>query len=307
MGSLVGLNSANVRTNGVRTSQVYWQIKSVLSPLMAVGGGKCPTYETSHSEPNWPGGNVIFTNKVSELAVFLNHHVQNLEEVLKYLVTNTMVELDVSSVFMCALNRHNKVELVAHFGIEENFLVKFPSSLTLFDDFPLTDSLRNRKTIWINSLPSWGGDYPNLVADSMPSESKTFFSISIERDGTPVAVLGFFATSSLELNPEIEAFLEVLSSLISLNFFRHSKNLENRLNPRLQLISSSEILSLKELTERQTLILKMMADEYTNSMISEILGYSESTIRQESIKIYAKLNCNGRKKAAQLYKAQLSK
>jgi DNA-binding CsgD family transcriptional regulator len=44
-----------------------------------------------------------------------------------------------------------------------------------------------------------------------------------------------------------------------------------------------------------------MAQEKTNLAISQILGFSESTIRQESIRIYEKLRCDGRKEAAMLF------
>ena len=45
----------------------------------------------------------------------------------------------------------------------------------------------------------------------------------------------------------------------------------------------------------------MMSEGRTNTSIGEILGYSESTIRQETIKIFATLGCNGRREASQLY------
>ena len=279
---------------------------SAVSPLIRARGGKSPTLYPWAVDKSLKGEPVIFTNKVSDLAAFLNFHVQELDQVLEYLVHQTMAEIEVTSAFMCALNRHNRVDLIAHCGLEEHILDAFPTDLTLFDRFPLTDSLRNRKTVWIDSLPDWGGDYPSIKDAVIPSGVKTFFSISIERDNTPVAVMGFFAAPSLDYNEDIEAFLLTVSNLVSLNFFRHSKSLENTIKPRVRLISNSEVLSLAGLTERQTLILKMMSDEYTNLMISEILGYSESTIRQESIRIYAKLNCNGRKRAAQLYKAQVT-
>lgn len=268
--------------------------------------GKNPIFQSLKTGLNLTGRTIIFTNKVSDLAAFLNHQVRTLDEVLKYLVDQVLVEIEVSSAFVCALNRHNRVDLISYCNIDPILLAAFPTDLTLFDGFPLTDSLRNRKTIWINTLPSWGGDYPSMKEFETEFEHKTFFTMPIERDDKPVAVIGFFALPAIEFSEEVADFLHTLSDLVSLNFFRHSKSLENKVNLRVRTISTSEVTSLATLTERQTLILKMMSDEYTNLMISEILGYSESTIRQESIRIYAKLNCNGRKRAAQLYKAQVT-
>ena len=61
------------------------------------------------------------------------------------------------------------------------------------------------------------------------------------------------------------------------------------------------------LTERQQVILRLISEDRTNLTISELLGYSESTVRQETIKIFAKLNCTGRKEATQIYRQQLAK
>jgi DNA-binding NarL/FixJ family response regulator len=55
------------------------------------------------------------------------------------------------------------------------------------------------------------------------------------------------------------------------------------------------------LSERQELILKMISEGRTNAAIADVLGYSESLIRQETIRIYAKLGCSGRNEAAQIY------
>jgi DNA-binding NarL/FixJ family response regulator len=61
-----------------------------------------------------------------------------------------------------------------------------------------------------------------------------------------------------------------------------------------------------ELTERQLVILQLISEDRTNTSISELLGYSESTIRQETIKIFAKLQCSGRHEAAQIYREQIN-
>jgi DNA-binding NarL/FixJ family response regulator len=253
----------------------------------------------------WNGEIQLFNNKIPELASFLNHGDRELDEVLSFLVTQTMIELEVSSIFMCSLTRHNRVELVGHVGVEETFLMALPSDLTIFDSYPFTDALRNKKTVWINTLPNWRGEYPNMDAIKFSGLEKTFFCVSIERDSTPIAAICFFALPAIDRTPEIDRFLDTVSNLISLNFYRHSKKLENKIHSRTHVISTAEILSLAKLTVRQTSILKMMSDDCTNFVISEILGFSESTIRQESIKIYAKLNCKGRGEASQLYKAQM--
>ncbi|MEY4206763.1 MAG: Bacterial regulatory protein luxR family, partial [Actinomycetota bacterium] len=56
-----------------------------------------------------------------------------------------------------------------------------------------------------------------------------------------------------------------------------------------------------DLSERQMLILKLISEGRTNADIAEIIGYSESLIRQETIRIYSLLGCSGRNEATNLF------
>ena len=67
------------------------------------------------------------------------------------------------------------------------------------------------------------------------------------------------------------------------------------------MVDLSDSERFRALSPRQILILKLMKDEYTNQNIADQLGYSESTIRQETIKIYSILGVDGRKNAIEFY------
>jgi DNA-binding CsgD family transcriptional regulator len=58
---------------------------------------------------------------------------------------------------------------------------------------------------------------------------------------------------------------------------------------------TSRRIETSELTERQSMILKMIQSGDTNQIIAERMGYSESLIRQETISIYRKLGISGRR------------
>ena len=58
---------------------------------------------------------------------------------------------------------------------------------------------------------------------------------------------------------------------------------------------------IKLLTRRQREILHGMSDGLTNSQIANELGFSESTIRQESMRMYEILQVAGRKEAVKKY------
>ena len=56
-----------------------------------------------------------------------------------------------------------------------------------------------------------------------------------------------------------------------------------------------------ELTERQRKILHLMTQGLTNSAIASKLGFSESLIRQETVKIYRELEVANRQEAGKIY------
>jgi len=54
------------------------------------------------------------------------------------------------------------------------------------------------------------------------------------------------------------------------------------------------------LTKRQIAIIDMMSQQMTNMQIARELGYSESTVRHETMRIYEILQANGRREAVVL-------
>ena len=56
--------------------------------------------------------------------------------------------------------------------------------------------------------------------------------------------------------------------------------------------------SPKALTDRQMQVIKLMANGHTNSDIAKDLLLSESSIRQETVKIYKALGVNSRQQAS---------
>lgn len=65
-------------------------------------------------------------------------------------------------------------------------------------------------------------------------------------------------------------------------------------------VSTSGLPVPDELSERQSLVLTLMAEQKTNAQISRIIGYSESTVRQETMAIFRYLGVHDRREAAKV-------
>lgn len=64
--------------------------------------------------------------------------------------------------------------------------------------------------------------------------------------------------------------------------------------------STSSLPVPDELSERQLQVLALMAEQKTNAQISRIIGYSESTVRQETMAIFRYLGVHDRREAAKV-------
>lgn len=205
---------------------------------------------------------------------------------------------------MCTLKINNIKG--GKFGISAEVTKSYKDEFTLNDRIPITDALRQRTIVLVNTLPAWPEDYPLLSEIPYPSDEVSMLSFPIERCGTPIAVGTVFFSSKIFLNEETSIFVESIGNLLALYLF--SPGFLNGVKTELQ---SPHVLTRKAeqglpLSQRQGLILRMISEGRTNLAIGEMLKYSESTIRQETIKIFSKLGCDGRVEASHIYKVQES-
>jgi DNA-binding CsgD family transcriptional regulator len=247
----------------------------------------------------------MYIKRVSDFISFLSLRQHKLEDVLSHLVYRVLTDIQATSIFVSSLNHKNEVEIVGQFGIDPGMWQVYPQGTSMFEKYPITDAMRYRKTTWINTLPDWGDEYPLLKQYQFPGNEKSFICMAIEKCGTPVAVVGIFASPVIEVDGEIDAFLGSIANLLSLYLFSEEELPAYRNDSQGKSATLKRNQANEALSERQMLILKLISENRTNILISELLGYSESTIRQETIKIYAKLGCNGREEASRIYKESL--
>jgi hypothetical protein len=250
----------------------------------------------------------VFIDDIGEFVEFLSIKDHSLEEILAQMTLRVLAPLNACTVFICELNDEHLIETLGVYGVGKGLEDKYPDLYSFNEKLPIPDAIRNRKVVWINDLPSWPDEYPSLKGKPAVGNAKTHICFPIEKSGTPVAAFGIFCNSEIERNAEIEAFFKAIGCVLSLHLYRskdvtlNTNNLVNQSRVKLAVATESNVM-----TDRQLLILKMMNEGRTNIVISELLGYSESTVRQETIKIFAKLGCSGREEASVIYRETLEK
>ena len=248
----------------------------------------------------------MFLGYVSEFVEFLSVKDQSLEDTLAHMVLRVLSPIDATAAFVTQLNSENGIDYVGGFGIGLQAQRRYASNYEMRDRHPVTDAIRNRNIVWINTLPQWPVVYPDFNSLSHDTGDRTFICFRIEKCGTPVAVLGIFSKSVIHPDAEIDSFLKAIGKVLSLHMYRKTDSASESRNANSKSTIESRGEVNTKLTERQRLIWRLMSEDRTNIGISELLGYSESTIRQETIKIFAILNCHGREEASGMFKKQLA-
>lgn len=228
----------------------------------------------------------MFYKEIADIAGQLNRESLDINQVLEAFCMRKFGDPRFLASFFLAIEQDGKLTVKGFFGASPQEIGIVDGAISIFEDHPASESIRQDSIICRNLLlPESSSIKPVVIAWPVESNARILGSIVSITDSQCVVI---------EENME---FLEALASLINGTLAR---TLE-RNNPRSNSRSAHKPAHAETLSERQEVILKLIAEGRTNGDIAEILGYSESLIRQETIKIYSILNCNGRHEAAQMY------
>ena len=127
-----------------------------------------------------------YLKHVTEFVSFLFTNKRTLEEILSHMVQVVLSPLNAESILIRQLNSENQAVLVESWGISDESLQGYPVAYNLNDRYPTTETLRYRRTTWVNTLPDWGDDYPLLKETPFTTGAKSYICFPIEKAGTPV-------------------------------------------------------------------------------------------------------------------------
>lgn len=117
----------------------------------------------------------------------------------------------------------------------------------------------------------------------------------LTRLGIPLMVIVLSFRDELPSNPASGPFVAAVKSLLELHVGQSDARRAD--GPFAALGDGPSRRSEVSLSPRQMQVLQLLAQEKTNRSIALDLGYSESTIRQETLRLYRALNVNSRSDA----------
>lgn len=237
-------------------------------------------------------GVTVFYRELASIANHVSDRNLAVDDILQMFCMRDLANLKFVSAFFFRVEQDGRLHLDTFFGAipDEIGLPQGPIELT--SEYPFTRCIRENRLVWGNASKSSKLKLQNRFKGALAWPIVGEFK-----------VLGSFLALTENVLQEDQEFVEWAEALATIVSGAIAKRLiggngdhgsvETHVNNMIQ----SEVL-----TQRQELILKLIAEGRTNNDIADILGYSESLIRQETIKIYAILGCSGRSEAANIYR-----
>lgn len=205
---------------------------------------------------------------------------ENASEFCRSLVHAEFTGTDAQGCQLYLLDNNSKLKVVANYGLPSPADEAAVAELSAWDSHPIAECVRQK----------------SLIFDKNKAAGKSLVCIPLLRDQLPVGVLCFVVGSATKPLPFGEALIPILSKLGAyiLATLATQKGRSGNIDPN---------ATGEDLTSRQIQIIELMAEGLVNVEIAGQLLLSESTIRQETVRIYRALGVPNRAEAAKKARA----
>lgn len=218
-----------------------------------------------------------------------------IDSIARVLALRVLSRFDVHGTALVALDAQGNYRTLSTFGYSAEEVTSL-NNRGINSRTPLATALREGRTIWFDSQDesAWR-EFPDMRAMNVPVDPDVRSTIAMPI-GHDVPVAGLLITLREQLGDrpvEVQQrFFETLAAILSI--------VVDGARVRSELVARGSRPPMPkegELTERQLAILRLIAEGKTNKAIGSRLGYSESTVRHETMRIFRLLGVASRSQA----------
>ena len=218
--------------------------------------------------------------KIRKLLKFLDFH-PNVNEVARSLVIEGIFPEQATSIRICILNSDDSLHTIGEYGYSDSFL-----------ETTITGE------IWRSGLGN-SLHIVDLIENGLWNDECTEFLYVLRNNGSLQGYMKIKFSQPVVDKATSQESIEDICQLVGI-FLNGASAIKSNSDPEKPLGGQSEQIGIKAaLTQRQLLILAGMIEGKTNHELAEDLGFSVSTIRHETMRIYENLGVSDRKEAAQ--------
>lgn len=220
-----------------------------------------------------------------------------LDDVAQFLVLDIFREHKPRAALISVFDSSGSVSAAGSFGLPGD-VVRALRRMSLWDRSPAVDAIRDGEPLVLNDRSSLLGEYPWLENhDGLLNPTMAWpLTIGTQRLGS--LQMQFAEPVNREsLAPIFHATAPILGLYVSLR----SPAPVTSEPERQSVVSRSGNGHVEtELSPRQLRILHLLAEGLTNPQIAARIGFSDSTVRQETMAIYRFLGADGRREAVHI-------
>jgi DNA-binding CsgD family transcriptional regulator len=250
------------------------------------------------TQPALHGG----SRNLSEFIAFLTMH-PTFDEVCRRLVAQWPVAGAIEHAAIGLLGNDGRITFSGRFGYEYK-VAEGNARSTIWDQLPCSLAVLNQRLVVVTERSDIHDQFPQL-AKAMPNLSSVLAAPLIS-NSTSFGVCVVSSTDPLWHVQESVAIFTESCLALSLYVFSQRGNYPGGENPRTNTAQSTPTnlppratLVPPVLSDRQLSVLTYLEQGHSNRQIGKLMGFSESTIRQETMAIYAFFGVSGRREAVE--------
>lgn len=232
-------------------------------------------------------GQRMYLTEIRNLIEFIETAHPTPTQLCNFIAHDTLASFKCSALFITLLHPDEMMRLLAHVGLPEEDIPNW-DVFSVKVDFPVCDAINQDDMLWFTNYADAWMTYPEMTKYIIPPNIKSYIVMPLDVEGMAKAVVGMHFDETVRQDPDLLMFIWTIGAFISIYV---SQLL------RLQEYTNVEESGQYYFTIRQRQVLQLLADGYTNAQIAQQLGFSESTIRHETMRIYRALQADGRKDA----------
>ncbi len=244
------------------------------------------------------------------------------DQISQHLVLNLLNAHKPRAAVISLFGVDGSLHAVGAFGMSPQALEAY-KTLSLWDSSPMSDAVRSGQPVILASPDEVQERYPWMGSADTPYEPMAVWPLSLPSQRVGAVQLTFTETPDDEsLRSDVTGVSAVLALYLSLltsiattpdkaiaslerddrsgGFPAASLSLVEGIGVDEGAAHASRRPAPGSLSDRQLRILGLMAKGLTNSQISKRVGFSESTVRQETMAIYRYFGVGGRREAVRL-------
>lgn len=220
----------------------------------------------------------------------------SMDKLAQFLALDAFADFEPRGALISAFDGNGQVHAVGAFGLEPD-VVRGLQHLSVWDHSPAVDAIRFGQPLILTDGEAVKEKYPWLAEHQALLQPTVAWPLGLGVERLGAVQMQFLPAPNLDgLTDRFRECMPLVALYMGLSHATPSHNG----SPDGKHDAKHDGMPEGPLTDRQLSILQMLAKGMTNPQIAARIGFSDSTVRQETMHIYRYLGASGRREASRI-------